>query len=123
AFRELVGEPADHFIDLFWARLLPYIAVVRPGQELEYRLLVRNNLERPAEYTARLLPPPGWEVSREFATLRLEATGRGEMALKARAPRSPDGIRRLVAAEIQIDGRTQGPVSEALVAVIDGRTV
>ena len=27
AFRELVAEPADHFIDLFWARLLPYVAV------------------------------------------------------------------------------------------------
>jgi hypothetical protein len=44
-----VGEPADHFIDLFWCRLLPYVAAVRPGQELEYRLLLRNNLGRPAE--------------------------------------------------------------------------
>ena len=35
AFRELVAEPADHYIDLFWARLLPYVAVVRPGQTVD----------------------------------------------------------------------------------------
>jgi glyoxylase-like metal-dependent hydrolase (beta-lactamase superfamily II) len=118
AFRELVGEPADHFIDLFWARLLPYVAVVRPGQVLEYRLLVRNNFERPVEYAARLLTPPGWETNREFATLRLEAGCRGQIGLIARAPRAPDGIRRLMTVEIHIDGRTQGPVSEALVTII-----
>ena len=30
-FEELVAEPADHFIDLFWARMLPYVAVVGAG--------------------------------------------------------------------------------------------
>jgi glyoxylase-like metal-dependent hydrolase (beta-lactamase superfamily II) len=121
AFRELVGEPADHFIDLFWCRLLPYVTAVRPGEELEYRLLLRNNLGRPAEYAARLLPPPGWETSERFATLRLEAGGRGEVRLKAGPPPSGDGVRRLMTAEVRIDGRSQGPVSEALVTVIGGR--
>jgi glyoxylase-like metal-dependent hydrolase (beta-lactamase superfamily II) len=116
-FRELVGAPADHHIDLFWARLLPYTAVVRPGQPLSYRLLVRNNLERPVTYAARLLPPPGWEVSSEFSSLRLDAGARGEIALRARASLAGDDQRRLMTAEIQIEGQTQGPVSEALVTV------
>jgi glyoxylase-like metal-dependent hydrolase (beta-lactamase superfamily II) len=119
-FRELVGEPADHFIDLFWARLLPYLAVVRPGQELAYRLLVRNNFERPVRYEARLLSPPGWETSGEFVALQLDAGSRGEIALRAVAPPAADGVRRLMTAEIVIDGRTQGPVSEALVTVNSG---
>jgi glyoxylase-like metal-dependent hydrolase (beta-lactamase superfamily II) len=117
AFRELVGEPANQFIDLFWARLLPYVATVQPGHEVTYRLLVRNNLERHATYAARLLPPPGWDVSPEFVPLELSAGGRGEIKLRARAPRSADGVRRLMTAEIAIDGRTHGPVSEALVTV------
>jgi glyoxylase-like metal-dependent hydrolase (beta-lactamase superfamily II) len=120
AFRELVEAPADHFIDLFWARLLPYVAVVQPGQELAYRLLVRNNLERPAEYAARLLAPAGWQTSQEFALLCLPPGGRGEIAMKARAPRAADGVRRLMTAEIHIDGKTQGPVSEALVTLVGG---
>jgi hypothetical protein len=109
--------PTDHFIDLFWVRLLPYVAVVRPGQEIAYRLLVRNNLGRPAEYAARLLPPAGWGCNGEFVGLRLEPGGQGELVMKARAPAQADGVRRLMTAEVMIDGRTQGPVSEALVTV------
>jgi glyoxylase-like metal-dependent hydrolase (beta-lactamase superfamily II) len=116
-FRELVAEPADHYIDLFWARLLPYVAVVRPGQQLEYRLLLRNNLERPATFATRLLPPAGWEVSTEFRGLRLDAGARGELLVRARAPRTADSVRRLMTAEIRIDDESQGPVSEALVTV------
>jgi glyoxylase-like metal-dependent hydrolase (beta-lactamase superfamily II) len=117
-FRELVGEPADHFIDLFWVRLLPYVAVVRPGQEQEYRLLVRNNQGRPITCAARLLPPPGWETAAEPGKVELKVDGRGEIRMRARAPRTADGIRRLMTAEVWIDGKSQGPVSEALVTVI-----
>jgi glyoxylase-like metal-dependent hydrolase (beta-lactamase superfamily II) len=116
-FRDLVGEPADHYIDLFWSRLLPYVAVARPGQVLAYRLLVRNNLGRPATFAARLLPPPGWEASAEVRGIELAAGARGEVALKAMAPKTADGVRRLMTAEVLIDGRSQGPVSEALVTV------
>jgi len=112
-----VSTPADHYIDLFWARLLPYLAVVRPGQELEYRLLLRNNLEHPVSYAARLLPPPGWEASNEPRGLTLEAGARGEVRIKTRAPARGNGIRQLMTAEVLIDGRSQGPVSEALVTV------
>lgn len=118
AFRELVGEPADQGIDLFWARLLPYVAVVRPRQTVEYRLLLRNNLERPVTYSARLLAPVGWDTSPEFHPLKLEAGGHGELRLKAQAPRVADPARRLMTAEIQVDGQSQGPISEALVTVI-----
>ena len=120
AFRNIVGEPADHFIDLFWARLLPYISVAEPGQRVEYRLLVRNNFERTVTYEARLQPPTGWEAQAEFTTLKLDAGGRGEIALAATAPPTPDGVRRLTTAEIRIDGQSQGPLVEALVTVQGG---
>ena len=116
-FRELVGEPADHYIDLFWARLMPNIAVVEPSGEIAYRLLVRNNLERAAEYSARLLPPPGWHTAAEVSGLHLPAGGRGEIALSANAPSHADGVRRLMTAEVLIDGASQGPLVEGLVTV------
>jgi hypothetical protein len=98
---------------------LPYVAEVAPGQELGYRLLLRNNLGRPASYGARLLPPSGWGASPEFRTLELDAGARGELALSARAPGCGDNTRRLLAAEVRLDGQTLGPVSEALVTVRD----
>jgi len=117
-FRELVAEPADHFIDLFWARLLPYVAVVQPGQKLEYRLLLRNNLEGPVTYEARLNPPRGWQTSSEFKSLRLEQGTHGELPLAAVAPGVADNTRHLLTAEIKIGGQSYGPISEALVTVL-----
>lgn len=117
-FRDLVGEPADHFIDLFWARLLPYLSTLAPGRTVEYRLLLRNNLERAATYGARLLPPAGWTASQEFEELALEAGASGSLLLEAHVGENADGRRRLLTAEIQIDGRTQGPHCEALVTVV-----
>jgi glyoxylase-like metal-dependent hydrolase (beta-lactamase superfamily II) len=114
-FRELVNEPADHYIDLFWARLLPYIAIVAPSEVLKYGLAVRNNLERRASYAARLLPPDGWSASSSYETIELDPGERGTLALSIQAPMSPIGERQLVTAEILIDGQTQGPVTEALV--------
>ena len=116
-FRELVAEPADHYIDLFWSRLLPYLAVVKPRSQVEYRLLLRNNLQRPACYQARLRTPKGWQTEMEFHELQLDAGEKGELLFSTVAPDSPDGIRRLITAEIKIDGQAQGAVSEALVAV------
>ena len=121
-FRQLVAEPADHYIDLFWARLLPYVAVVEPQQKLEYRLLLRNNLERPVHYQARLHPPEGWDTSARFGSLKLNAGVCGELKLKAVAPKTPDKTRRLITAEIKIDGESQGQVSEALVMVIRSKS-
>jgi glyoxylase-like metal-dependent hydrolase (beta-lactamase superfamily II) len=116
-FRELVAEPADHFIDLFWARLLPYVAVVAPGQQLDYRLLLRNNFEKEASFTAKLQAPAGWQTSAKGQSLRLGPGERGEISLTAQAPSEGDGVRRAMTAVIDIDGRSQGPISEALVSV------
>ena len=38
--------------------------------------------------------------------------------MRARAPAAADGVRHLMTAEVLIDGRSQGPVSEALVTVV-----
>jgi len=117
-FRELVDEPADQAIDLFWSRLLPYYAVLGPGESIEYRLLLRNNLGRRATYSARLLPPRQWQTSPEMQSIELEPEQRGELKLAAVAPSQPQTGRQLVTAEVAIDGDSQGPISEALVQVV-----
>ncbi len=116
-FRELVPAPADHYVDLFWSRLLPYVAVVSPGQELTYRLLLRNNFEHAVNFQARLQVPAGWQTSPEFRALKLEPGARGELTLTAVAPGQADEVRRLVTAEVLLDGQSQGQIAEALVTV------
>ncbi len=116
-FRDLVKEPADHYIDLFWARLLPYVKSVKPGESQTYTLQLRNNFDRRVTYSARLLPPSGWQVSTDLAYLDLPAGGSGAISFQATAPAVADGVRRLMLAEILIDHVSQGPVSEAVVTV------
>ncbi|RWE21481.1 MAG: MBL fold metallo-hydrolase [Mesorhizobium sp.] len=120
AFREVVQAPADHFIDLFWARLLPYVAEVRPGSEVTYTVKVRNNLERRAVFSARLLPPPGWNSSSQNRSVELGQSEEAEIVLSAMAPAHLDQTRKLVTAEILIDGISHGPLCEALVSVTAG---
>lgn len=115
-FRKLVAEPADHYVDLFWARLRPYLATVGPGEEVAYQLMLRNNLERDATFTAELNPPPGWE-SGGASSATLAAGERAELTLRATSPAVADGIRRLVTAEIAVDDQPVGPIAEALITV------
>ncbi|MES0169909.1 MBL fold metallo-hydrolase [Mesorhizobium sp. M0027] len=118
AFRDVVDEPANHFIDLFWVRMLPYLSCTRPSGKCRFTVKLRNNLERTATYSARLQPPPGWIADRTVRSQTLEAGQRGEIHLEATAPLYADPQRKLITAEIVIDGISQGPVCEALVTVL-----
>ncbi|WP_352869288.1 MBL fold metallo-hydrolase [Mesorhizobium sp. M0715] len=117
AFRDIVDEPANHFIDLFWARMLPYLSHVLPNSKLIYTVKIRNNLERTAVYSARLQPSFGW-VSGEGECITLQPGEQGEIMVGTTAPSQVDPRRRLITAEILIDGISQGPVCEALVSTV-----
>ena len=116
-FRELVGEPADQFIDLFWVRLLPYVVHAEGSDSIDYRVLARNNLGRRARFGARLIPPPGWSTTAGEGTIDLEPEGRGEITLSLLVPHDVARRRYLMTAEITVDGESQGPVPEAVVIV------
>ncbi|BAV52869.1 Uncharacterized protein MLTONO_p0399 (plasmid) [Mesorhizobium loti] len=118
AFRDVLDEPANHFIDLFWARLLPYLSIVRANSTIHFTVKVRNNLERAAVYCARLLMPHGWTTDGHTESISLQPGGLGEIALVASSPSQADARRRLVTAEVLIDGISQGPICEALVSVV-----
>ncbi|WP_368508655.1 MBL fold metallo-hydrolase [Bradyrhizobium lupini] len=117
AFRDIVAEPANHFIDLFWARMLPYLSDVHPGRQVAYTIKIRNNLERTATYGARLLPPLGWTSHGETVSAVLQPGKQVEIVLWTTAPSETEPRRRLITAEILIDGVSQGPICEALVSV------
>ncbi|WP_354101819.1 MBL fold metallo-hydrolase [Bradyrhizobium sp. RT5a] len=118
AFRDIVGEPANHFIDLFWARMLPYLSEASPNSQVTYTVRIRNNLERTALYSARLLPAFGWTSRAEAESITLQPGEQDEIVLAAIAPSRVDPRRRLITAEILIDGVSQGPVCEALVSTL-----
>ncbi|MGY4334739.1 glyoxylase-like metal-dependent hydrolase (beta-lactamase superfamily II) [Bradyrhizobium sp. LB7.2] len=117
AFRDIVDEPANHFIDLFWARMLPFHSEVIPNSEVTYTVKIRNNFGRTVVYGARLLPASGWASPERVESITLHSGEGGEIKLCATAPSQPDPRRRLMTAEILVDGVSQGPLCEALVSI------
>ena len=115
-FRRLVAEPADAAIDLFWARLVPYVVLAAPGERLTYRLLLRNNLARPVTFGARLIPADGWLAQEAWQTVRLDAGDSGEIAFSCVAAGEPHP-RRAMTVELTVDGEPLGPIVEGVVAV------
>jgi len=116
-FRKLVENPSDQHIDLFWVRMLPYLTQVGPEQKIEFKLLFRNNFEKKITYQAKLIVPIGWQTDNEFSSITIPKGGKGELRILATSPNVADGVRRLITAEICIEGISQGPVAECLVTV------
>jgi glyoxylase-like metal-dependent hydrolase (beta-lactamase superfamily II) len=116
-FRQLVKEPSDHYIDLFWVRLRPYLVDVSPRDQVEYAVLLRNNLERAVSYSVEFRMPPGWKGVSEPSNLLLAPSARGELRVAVEAPPEGDGRRRAITAEVFMDGQSVGPLAEALVTV------
>jgi glyoxylase-like metal-dependent hydrolase (beta-lactamase superfamily II) len=115
-FRELTAAPAEQTADLFWARLLPFQATARPGETVEYTLRVRNDFETETDYRARLLNPDG-RTTADAATATLPVDGEADLTLTLTLPVDADPGRKIVTAEMVVDGESRGPVVEAVVHV------
>ena len=120
-WRDLLPEPADMGIDLFWARLLPYQQWIPRGGSCRYELELRNSFEAEAEFVAALegngLPIRTQPQSR---SLSLAPGERGrvsfDVTVPSEAPSHPHR-RYLLTAALAVNGRPRGPVAEALVVV------
>jgi glyoxylase-like metal-dependent hydrolase (beta-lactamase superfamily II) len=116
-FHRLVGEAGDAAIDLFWARLVPYVVVARPGETVTHRVIVRNNHGRDVTVGARLRPAAGWSPADPtgWRHVRLESGASGELEFASVAP--PDAHpRRAVTVELTVDDEPLGPVVEGVVS-------
>lgn len=121
-WRNLLPEPADLGIDLFWARLLPYQRKISPGENCRYTLELRNSFGVDATFRAQLSSGSlALHITPEVQEVRLASAARGRLAFEVTVPSSgiqADPLRRhLLMANIAVDGKPQGPVTECLVTV------
>ncbi len=112
-FRELTADPADQRVDLFWARLLPYQVAASPGEDVTYRLRLRNNFQEATEYEARLYGPDGRSILAEGGRT-LQPDERGDVTLPVPVEDWGSG-RQVLTAEVLVDGDSRGPVAEAVI--------
>lgn len=116
AFRQLVHEPVDFYMDLFWARFLPYQIKLDPGKKGVISIKIHNVIKREATFGVRLIPSSHFSTDEQLYPIALPPDGVGSIDLTIWVKENVK-VRFLITAEITIDGCSLGPVAEALVMV------
>ena len=117
-WRSLLPEPAELGIDLFWVRIVPYQLHLVPGQMEELVLELRNPFGREIHVDV-VLNCAALRFAPQEASIVLgvgaKSTLRFQATLLTDTP--PDtGRCHLVTAEVRVDGKSHGPVAEALLS-------
>jgi glyoxylase-like metal-dependent hydrolase (beta-lactamase superfamily II) len=117
--RELL--PLDE-VDLgatgFAARLEPYRAEGRAGQELRFEATVRNPFAHPADARVAAVVPAGWRAG-EVSTVSLAPHEERRVELRVVTGSEPV-VRARLAVDVTVDGVRFGQQAEALVDVVAG---
>jgi hypothetical protein len=113
---QLIDQPDPNFgMDARWCHFYPYRLVVDVEEAVEFELRVRNHLFIPAEVEVELRLPPGIECPQPERRLTLPP--KKEMAIPFQLVSSrvqrPD--RKVVTADITVNGAHLGEYAEALV--------
>jgi glyoxylase-like metal-dependent hydrolase (beta-lactamase superfamily II) len=113
----LPGEP-NYGLEPSWAQLVPYQQSAKPGEMMKITLHLNNYLKRGVSAQAHLEIPEGWLVTPVEAALDLAAEGTGDVEYSVTVP--GDYVfaypRLAIAADITLDGRRLGQVTEATVS-------
>ncbi|MFC2076150.1 MBL fold metallo-hydrolase [candidate division KSB1 bacterium] len=122
---KLVDQPqAGYGFDPHWAHFYPYRLELEPGQRAEQKstakLLVRNYFDRETPVEINLILPPGVSVGKtgRKAVLPPDADGEFDFQLtidSAQGGEGGGGGRRVILAEITLDGHYLGQVTEMLI--------
>jgi glyoxylase-like metal-dependent hydrolase (beta-lactamase superfamily II) len=99
------------------ARLLPYRAHGRVGEELEYRVWVRNPTPEPVDARIEAVVPLGWRASRPEIRAQLAAGEEATVQLSV-VPSTP-GRRQRIAVDVTLGGLRLGQHAEAIIDVED----
>jgi glyoxylase-like metal-dependent hydrolase (beta-lactamase superfamily II) len=112
---DLILQPDPNLgMDYRWCHFYPYRNIVPAGSEFQVELVVRNHLFRPAKVDATLRLPGKLQCANPSRTFTVKP--KSQVAVPFRLRRTGAASRRLVVtADLTINGRRLGEVTEMLV--------
>jgi glyoxylase-like metal-dependent hydrolase (beta-lactamase superfamily II) len=117
ALRDLVDQPDPGYgLDPFWAHFYPYR--VEAGDKRERSMVslrVRNYLDRPVPLSATLVLPPGVQAKPQRASAVIPPKTESAVEFELEIQPQGGGRRRVLLADITMDGRYFGQVAEMLI--------
>ena len=110
----ILGDDEAHFgAESQGGKLKPYRVHLPKGGNATIDGWILNPLPQPAEATARLVVPDGWQGGEQ--TLSLGPRQQADIQLRLEVPAHVRCRRQPIALELIVDGRPFGQVAEALV--------
>jgi glyoxylase-like metal-dependent hydrolase (beta-lactamase superfamily II) len=112
----LIDQPDPNFgLDYRWCHFYPYRTKIAPGGSARLELRLRNHLFKPADVRIRLRLPDGMECP--FPERSISVPGKTQVAVPFDLANSTAGLkgRRVLTADITVNGRRLGEVAEALI--------
>jgi glyoxylase-like metal-dependent hydrolase (beta-lactamase superfamily II) len=111
----LIDQPDPNFgMDYRWCHFYPYRAFAEKGEAVRVEVRLRNHLFKPANVTIGLRMPDGIACARATTGLTIPAKAQIAIPFELRAVHASPG-RRVITADITINGRRIGEYAEALI--------
>jgi len=116
----LIDQPDPNFgMDYRWCRFNPFRSVAGEGEPFTVELRLRNHLYVPAEVSVTLKTPDDVRCARPEKTFTVEAKQQVAVPFELTLTGAVGGERRLITADITVNGRRIGEYAEAIVDVKD----
>lgn len=119
-WKDLLPEPADLGIDLFWARLVPYQLRLEPGKSADLNLELRNPFDAGATFGASLRCAVPILAEPQLQELKLKSAEKGAIRFRVTIPNDAPSHpyrRHLLTALLTVNGKEHGPIAEALLVI------
>jgi glyoxylase-like metal-dependent hydrolase (beta-lactamase superfamily II) len=116
-FETLLPGEANFGLEPSWVQIRPYQSLAAPGDVLDLQVRVTNFHDRPATAEVTLALPAGWSCDPPVSGLEIGPGARGAAPFHVRIPESYafPYPRVAIAADVTLDGRRLGQVTEATV--------
>jgi len=119
-WRSLLPEPGEVGVDLFWARLMPYQTEIARGETAEFSIELRNSFGVGVTFEAELNCPHAASVEPTTRSITLAPGEQGiitfQVCIEPKAP-CHRYRRHLVTADLCVNGKPHGPITEALLVI------
>ena len=118
AFQALSPDPDyRYFFDPYWVRAEPYRTVLRPGQDTEVAIHVRNFRTTRQTHRIEIHAPPGIVVEPSALEGELAGESRRSFPIRVRAMSEGSAGVRIVAVDVTLDGRRDGEWFDMIINV------
>jgi hypothetical protein len=115
-FEDLATAPVQMGVNPGWVKLVPYQVEVSAGEGFSIHLQIHNYFETPTEVEASLVLPEGWKADPQVGRVVI-APGTSSVIDFAVAVGKARPDRLAIAADIVLDKKPLGQVTEALVTI------